>query len=194
MRHNLSEIREVIKDRRTIYPEQFSERVVHREIIEDLLNVAIWAPSHGMTQPWRFKVYMEEGRQKLSDFLSQTYTDFAGDDFKEKKFLKAQSRPLKSSAVIAVGIEPDPKGKIPELEEQLATACAIQNMHLLASARGIGFFWSTPKFIYTGQCNEFLGFSEEGKVMGFIYLGYPDIEWPKGQRKPIEYLTEWNDG
>ena len=55
MKFNLSEVRELIKERRTIYPHQFSDRIIHKEIIEELLNSAIWAPSHGMTQPWRFK-------------------------------------------------------------------------------------------------------------------------------------------
>ena len=69
MKYNLSEVRDLIKDRRTIYPIQFSERKVHKEIIEELLNSAIWAPTHGMSQSWRFRVYREEGLQKLTDLL-----------------------------------------------------------------------------------------------------------------------------
>ena len=75
MRFNLSEITELIRSRRTIYPEQFSSRKVHKEQIELMLNNAIWAPTHGNTQPWKFKVFMDEGRQKLSDFLGQTYLE-----------------------------------------------------------------------------------------------------------------------
>jgi len=194
VRHNLTDIREVIKDRRTIYPEQFSDRIVHREIVEDLLNCAIWAPSHGLTQPWRFKVYDGDSRQGLSEFLGETYTQFSGDGFKEMKHKKAMNRPLKSSVVIIVGMEPDPKGKILDMEEMEATACAVQNMHLMATARGVGMMWSTPKFLYTGDCNEFFGFSAEGKVMGILYLGYPEIDWPTGQRRPIEYVTDWKNG
>lgn len=194
MRHNLTDIRELIKDRRTIYPEQYSDRKVHRELIEDLLNAAIWAPSHGLTQPWRFRVYMGDSLTELSTHLGQCYREFVGPDFSEMKFNKVTKRPLMASVVIAVGVEPDPKGKIPIQEEIEATACAIQNMHLMATARGLGMFWSTPKFIYSGALNDFLGLSVESKVVGLIYLGYPAGEWPKGQRRPIEYLTVWNDG
>ena len=67
----------------------------------------------------------------------------------------------------------------------------IQNICLTATAYGIGSFWSTPKIIYTKEMNDFLKISDEDKCMGIIYLGYPNDEWPKGQRKPIEYLTEW---
>ena len=73
MRFNLSEINELIRNRRTIYPEQFSDRKVHREQIEVILNNAQWAPTHGNTQPWRFQVFTEESRQRLSDFMGQTY-------------------------------------------------------------------------------------------------------------------------
>ena len=59
MKYNLSEITDLIKNRRTIYPEQYSDRKIHKEQIEVLLNNAIWAPSHGLTQPLAFKVFME---------------------------------------------------------------------------------------------------------------------------------------
>jgi nitroreductase len=134
---------------------------------------------------------MEDSRNRLADFLTETYIDFAGEDVNEKKVERMQTRPLKASAIIAVGVSPDPKGKIPVLEEIEAAACAIQNIHLTATAAGLAFFWSSPKFIYTGSCNEFLGFEEVDKVLGLLYIGYPENEWPKGQRRPIEYLTEW---
>ncbi len=194
MRHNLSEINAIIRDRRTIYPEFFSTRKVHREQIELLLNNAIWAPSHGLTQPWRFRVFMEEAREELSEFLVKTYLDHVGDKVNAVKAERTRERPLLASAVIAVGMTPDPKGKIPEIEEIEAVACAVQNMHLTATAHGLGFFWSTPGFIYTGACNEFLDLQSNDKVLGFIYLGYPANEWPKGQRRPIEYVTEWRTG
>ena len=60
MKYNLSEITAVIQDRRSIAPEDYSDRKVHREIIEDVLNNAKWAPTHGMVQPWRFKIFLNE--------------------------------------------------------------------------------------------------------------------------------------
>jgi len=46
MLYNLSEITDVIRSRRTIYPEQFSSRIVQKDQIELILNNAIWAPTH----------------------------------------------------------------------------------------------------------------------------------------------------
>lgn len=194
MRHNLSEVNDLIKDRRTIYPEQYSTRKVHREIIENMLNNAIWAPTHGMTQPWRFKVFLGDSRQKLSEFLPEAYKNFvAPEQFKEMKYKKLQNRPLLASAVIAICMERDPEEKIPEVEEIEAVACAVQNMHLTATGYGIGAFWSSPKFSYTPETNKFLGLGEKDKCLGFMYLGYPAVDWPKSRRRPIEYVTEWNE-
>ena len=192
MRYNLSEITEIIKNRRTIYPQFYSSRKVHKEIIEHLLQNATWAPTHGMTQPWRFKVFTEESRKTLSDTLSMLYKQLTPtENFREDKFAKMQARPFQASAAIVAYMKRGDNPKIPEIEEISSVACAIQNLCLTATAYGIGSFWSTPKIIYTKEMNDFLKISDEDKCMGIIYLGYPNDEWPKGQRKPIEYLTEW---
>ncbi len=193
MKYNLSEITEVIKNRRTIYPEMYSKRKVHKEIIEDLLNNAIWAPTHGLTQPWRFSVFTGKGLNKLSEFQSDLYKKlFEGEAFNEMKFNKLKNRPLLSSTVIAVSVKRDKKEKISELEETEAVACAIQNMHLTATAYGIGAFWASPKLIYRPEMKTFLGLEEKDNCIALFYIGYPNIEqWPKGQRKPIEYVTNW---
>ncbi len=194
MKYNLSEISDVIKNRRTIYPEFFSSRKVHKEIVEKILNNAIWAPTHGKTQPWRFKVFMNDAKLKLGEQLAEIYKlNTSEEHFKEAKFNKLIARPSLSSVAIAVCMKRDPDGKILEVEEIEAVACAIQNMHLTATAYGIGGFWSTPKIIYSKEMNDFLNIDPDDKCLGIFYLGYPASEWPKGQRKPIEYLTEWHN-
>lgn len=192
MRFNLSEINELIRSRRTIYPEQYTERKVHREQIEMILNNAQWAPTHGNTQPWRFKVFVEDGRQKLADFLGKTYLELTpADQQNDAKLAKMLTRPMLSSVVIAVCMERQKEEKIIELEEIEAVACAIQNMHLSCTAYGLGGFWSTPKLIYHQKMNDFLGLGEKDKCLGLFYIGYPSIEWPKAHRKPLEYTTQW---
>jgi len=194
MKYNLSEITDVIKNRRTIYPKFFSSRKVHKEIIEHLLNNATWAPTHGNTQPWKFQVYMGDSREKLSKNLGELYQLLTPKElYNEGKFKKISSRPFLSSVAIVVSMKRGDNEKIPEIEEVEAVACAIQNMCLTATAYGLGSFWSSPKIIYTPEMNKFLKLKPEDKCLGVLYVGYPSIDWPKGQRKPIEYLTEWNE-
>ena len=193
MRYNLSEINDLIRNRRTIYPEQFSDRKVHKEQIELILQNAQWAPTHGNTQPWRFQVFMEQSRERLSQFLGSTYLATTPLEMQnEAKLAKLIRRPLLSSAAIAVSMARQTDEKIPEIEEIEAVACAIQNMHLTCTAYGLGFFWSTPKLIYAPIMNEFLGIAPKDKCLGLIYIGYPSIEWPEAHRIPLEYHTQWH--
>lgn len=192
MKYNLSEINDLIRMRRTIYPEQFSQRKVHKEQLEVLLTNAQWAPTHGNTQPWRFKVFTETALERLSDFLGQTYLEITPKEQQnDLKLAKLISRPLKSSVVIAICMARQKEERIPEMEEIEAVACAIQNLHLSCTAYGLGGFWSSPKLIYSTQMNEFLGLENKDKCLGLFYIGYPAIEWPSSHRKPLEYNTEW---
>lgn len=192
MLYNLSEITDLIKNRRTVYPEQYTDRKVQKDQIELILKNAQWAPTHGNTQPWRFVVYTEKGKKKLSDFLGQLYLEkIEKEKQNSQKLKKLTQRPLKSSVVIAVCMSRQKEEKILELEEIEAVACAVQNMQLTCTAYGLGSFWSTPKLIYSKEMNVFLNLTEKDKCLGLIYIGYPAIKWPKSHRKPINYNTTW---
>lgn len=194
MRYNLSEINAIIRDRRTIYPEDFSERKLHQEIIENLLNNAIWAPNHGMTQPWRFKVFTNKGIKRLADFQANTYKEkCTPETFDAEKFEKLATRPLLAQAIIAICMERQKSEKIPEMEEIEAVACSVQNIYLTCAAYGLGAYWGSGGVTYTDEMKHFLGLGVKDRCLGFLYLGYPKSEWPKSHRKPIEYVSEWID-
>ena len=192
MKYNLSEIVALIKDRRTVYPENYSSRKIQKEQIEQIINAAIWAPTHGSTQPWKFTVFQEDALKDLADFLGKTYLEIipVGEQ-NDKKLAKLLTRPKLANVVVAVSMKRDESKKIREIEEIEAVACAIQNMLLTATAYGIGSFWSSPKVIYSKEMNQYLELESDDKCLGLIYLGYTKEEWPKGQRKPIEYVTTW---
>jgi nitroreductase len=193
MKYNLSEITQLIKDRRTIYPEQYSERKVLKDQVETILNNALWAPTHGNTQPWRFQVFMsEESRKTLSEQLVKLYLENTPiEKQNEMKIAKLTNRPLNSSVVIALIVKRDEKEKISEEDETMAVACAVQNMYLTCTAYGLGGFWATPGIARLDAFKEFLKIGEKDKCVGVFYIGYPSIEWPKAHRKPLEYVTEW---
>ena len=192
MKFNLSEIQKIIEERRTIKPENYTTRKVHKEIVEKMLNAAKWAPTHGMTQPWKFHVFMEEGIKKLAEFQSDLYKEITPPSkFNAQKHKKMKERPLLASAIIAICMKRQESGKIPEVEEVEAVACAVQNMSLLATAYGLGTYWGSGGVTYSNQMRGFLQLGEKDKCLGFLYVGYPSIDWPKGQRKPIEYFTTW---
>ncbi len=192
MKFSLSEITDLIRARRTIYPKDYSERVVHKEILERVLSNATWAPTHGMTQPWRFSVYSGDGRTALSNFLGDEYRRITPPEkFLQKKFDNMTLRPLQSSVVIGLGMERDPNGKIGERDELFAVACAVQNMYLTCTAYGLGGFWATGGALTGTGMRQFLGLGDTGQALGLFYMGYPAIEWPKGHRKPLDQVVRW---
>jgi nitroreductase len=192
MRYSVSELTDIIRDRRTIYPKDLTDRVVHRDLIERVLGNGTWAPNHGMTQPWRFFVFTGDARKRLSTFMGEEYTRLTPPEkFMPRKHENAVQRPLQSSVVVALGMARDPNRKISELEEQLAMACAVQNMHLTCTAYGLGGFWGTGSVVTGEGMRAFLGLPEGDRCMGLFYMGYPAIEWPKGYRKPLPDVTTW---
>lgn len=194
MKFSVSEISDLIRHRRTIYPKDYTDRIVHREIVERVLTNATWAPTHGMTQPWRFQIFTGDARSRLSAFLGDTYRAMTPPEkFLQRKFENVTSRPTQSSVVIAIGMARDPSSKISERDELLAVACAVQNMHLTCAAYGLGAFWATGGPMTGEAMRAFLGLGPADKAMGLFYIGYPAIDWPKSHRKPLDQVTRWHE-
>ena len=193
MKFSVSEITELIKHRRTIYPKDYSSREVHRELVERILTNGTWAPTHGLTQPWRFSVFSGAARERLSHFLGETYrSNTPPEKFLQRKFDNVTQRPLQASVVVALGMVRDPKGKISERDEQWAVACAVQNMHLTCTAYGLGGFWATGGPMMGTAMRDFIGLGATDQCMGLFYIGYPAGEWPKAYRTPLDQVSTWH--
>lgn len=188
----MSEISAVIRNRRSVLPENFTDRKVHREQVELILNNALWAPTHGMTQPWRFKIFLEDGRNHLLQFLPELYkSETDPTKFKQVKYDRLRARLQHVTVIIMICMERDKTGKIAEIEEVEAVACAVQNMMLTCTAYGLGSYWSSPSYIYKKAMNDFLGLEDSDKCLGIFYIGYPANESPDSHRKPLEYVSNW---
>lgn len=188
----------LIRRRRTIKPADMGNRPVENLHLATILENANWAPTHGMTEPWRFFVFSGEARRKLAEFLQSTYDKrVPADEVRAEKREKLGAQPLMAPIVIAVGMKrQEPAGKIPEIEEIEAVACAVQNMHLTASALGMAAFWSSPPIIYHDDVRQWLGLeSEADKCLGLFYLGWPKSEaWPEGKRGDVAEKVVFHQG
>lgn len=191
--NNLSEqTTHIIRHRRTIKPKMFSDQSVPESIVDEMLENANWAPTHGMTEPWRFHVYVAAARKRLGEFLSKTYKDICPPDaYKQKKFDGMRENPTLAPVVIAIGMKRQPIQKITELDEILAIGCAVQNLHLSAAARGLGGFWSTNIAATSDQMRDFMGLGANDRAMGLFYIGYPKADWPTSQRTPTTEKVQW---
>ena len=66
-------INDLIRNRRSVFPKMYNGKKVSKAIIEQVLENANWAPTHKLTEPWRFKVFRGKGLNKLSDELVKIY-------------------------------------------------------------------------------------------------------------------------
>ena len=192
MKFIAEELNRLIRHRRSVFPKQFDEgKKVPDEIIQQALENASWAPSHGNLQPWKFVVFTGEGLQKLAQFQSELYKETTPDNFKQATYETLQSNPLKASHVIAICMKRDPNKKFPEVEEICATATAVQNIYLTVSAYGLGGYWTTGGVTYRPQAKAFFGLNEDDRLLGFFYIGYIAVPSPDNKRAPIEEKVEW---
>jgi len=192
MKYNIEELNKIIRNRRSIKPLKMKPTPIADTIIETLLENANWAPTHGLTEPWRFKLFSGESRKKLAEFQTSLYKKKMSEDkFKQAKYERLGKNPLNVSHVIALCMKRQESEKLPEIEELLAVACAVQNIHLSATCYGIGALWSSGFPTYEEELKPFLGLNEKDKCLGFLYLGYPEGEWPEAKRASVQEKTEW---
>lgn len=191
---NLSttELNQLIANRRSVYPKQYNGQPVDDAIVRQMLENANWAPTHGLTEPWRFVVFTGDALERLADFFQQVYKEnTTTENFDEGKYQKQREGILQSSHVIAIIMKRQETEKIPEVEEVCAVACAVQNMWLTATAYGIGSYWSTGGPTFKPQGKTFFGLNEKDKLLGFMYVGNYDTELLPGRRKPIVEKFSW---
>ncbi len=186
-------ISEIIRRRRTVKPKQFTDQEIDESVLSEILENANWAPTHGMTLPWRFSIYSGESRRRLAEFLATTYKEITPpEQFKPNKYEGMSQNAMLAPVVIAIGMKRQEIEKISELDEIQAVACAVQNMHLTAAAYGLGAFWSTNVAAISDQMREFTGLGAKDRALGLFYLGYPAGDWPTASREPIESKIRWN--
>src|SRR5215475_4922091 len=90
-----AELNRLMQTRRSIFPDQFDpDRVIPDEIIMKVLENANTAPTHKLTEPWRFTVFTGEGLNKLATEQAMIYKNYAGNEFRQSKYEKMQVTPL----------------------------------------------------------------------------------------------------
>jgi nitroreductase len=166
---------------------------VPKELIEKLLGAGAQAPNHYKVRPWRFVVLSGHARERLGNVMAASQRDRQPDQPQEA-FDKTCSLPLRSPVLIAVGVDKPTESKVIEVENISAASAAVENILLAAQAEGLGAKWRTGEWARDVKVKEFLGFSPDQHIVGFIYLGYPEFVLEPVQRPSFEDRTVWMDG
>jgi nitroreductase len=184
-----------IKERRSTFLNGLKEGGrIDDSIIEALLENATWAPSHGLVQPWHFKIFTDRGLERFYLRQQEIYKNTTPKEkFNELKYSKFPEKAKKVSHVIAILVKRDPRRRFPKQEDLVAAACATQNMYLSLKAYDVAGYLSTGDVCYQQAMRDFLGLEEEDECIGFLTLGIADesAKPRSSKRIPASEKTEW---
>jgi nitroreductase len=186
------DVLEAIRTRRTA--SKIRPDVPPREVIEELLEAATWAPNHRLNEPWRFFVLGGEARKEFGTLMANdACADLgAGDEEKRRSIVDSQlKKATRSPVIITVACDPPSSPKIDPVEDVCAVACGVQNLMLAAHARGLATKWSSGAACYSPDIKSFFGLTPEHQILGYIYLGYPDETVKDGSRTPHHEKATW---
>jgi len=187
---NLSSI---IKQRRNIKPDRMNGKRIPDEQVQELLDLADWAPTHGYTEPWYFVVFSGDGVKNFCQSHADMYKAHTpAEKFSQASYDKLAHQGDLASHAIAICMKRGSKPAIPELEEIASVACAAQNFWLGATERGFAGYWGSGGMTFHPAMKEYLSLGEADRLLGIFYLGYTDDAPAEGRRlKPREEKVKW---
>jgi nitroreductase len=171
---------------------------VPRDLIERILESAVHAPNHRITEPWRFHVFTGKGRGELARVraeIARLQAEAEGEDeeLAAGRISRERKKAFRAPVVVAVICESG-RDEVETLENYAACAAAVQNMLLTAHALGLGAMWRTGPVAYHDHMREFLDLEEGDKVVAHLYLGFPDMGERPRRRAPAKEKTVWHEG
>jgi nitroreductase len=189
---DISQLNTLIRERRSTFPRQYEPgKHVDDAIIRQMLENANWAPTHKLTEPWRFTIFTGNGLKTFAGLQASVYKNSAGPGYKENDYQKLLANPLLASHVISIGMKRQAEKNIPEMEEIAAVACAVQNMYLTAAAYNVGCYWTTGGVTFNEAAKPFFDLDAADKLMGFFYVGVIAVPSAPGKRGAIEEKVKW---
>jgi nitroreductase len=181
---------EFLKARRSMGLKEMRPEPIDPSQIEMMLEAANWAPSHGLTEPWRFSVFTGDGRAQLAAAFGEAYRQLTSPEKFDQRGQQAQiDRAWQAGAWISLGMVTD--GKMPEWEEMSAVAIAAHNMHLMANSLGLACKWTSGAVAIHSHVASVLGLEPPAKLLGFLYVGLPAGPPPVGARRPVAEKVTW---
>ena len=168
------DVETAIRTRRT--HKAFAPEPLPREQIDELLELASWAPNHNLTVPWRFRVVGPEALRRLKEVAGP------------EGAVKLDRAPTLIVVSCVLGGDP-----VEEEEDLHATATASYIVLLAAHARGLAGYWRTPGILRSAEGRAAVGLPEEERFVGLLHLGHPRQEKPPPERPGADQTTTYLD-
>jgi len=169
------ELAEAIRTRRT--HKAYAPEPVDRATLEELLDLARWAPNHHLTNPWRFRVLGPAALERL----------------KEAAGPEAASKLDRAPTLVAVSALQEGADPVADEEDLLAAACAAYVVLLAAHDRGLAGYWRTPEVLRRPEGRAALGITAGERPIGLLHLGTPRQEQRVPERAPVAQVVSFLD-
>ncbi len=167
------DVEKAIRTRRT--HKAYGPREVEPELLDELFELARWAPNHHLTNPWRFRVLGPRTRAALMELA---------ESLKAGAAVKLARAPTLVAVSAIQGSEEEEAR-----EDLLAAALAAYIVLLGAHARGLAGYWRTAPLLGDPRARTVLGMGAEEEPVGLLYLGDPVQEQRVPERAPLEQFV-----
>lgn len=161
-------VAEVIKGRRSI--KQFKQDPLPQGLLEELLNVAVWAPNHGIREPWRFIAFQGDGTK----FLAETAFAFVKRAIADPEVAAKRKEYISNIPLSLIVVMPEDPRQREWDEDYAAVSALVQNFQLAAWEKGVGTIWKTDPYIYQPEFRSKIGVKPGEKIVALIHAGYPE--------------------
>ncbi|MCC7353849.1 MAG: nitroreductase [Anaerolineae bacterium] len=164
---------EIIKERRTIF--NWLDKPVPVGLIKDLLDIAVWAPNHKMTEPWYFYLLTGEARRGWAEihgeFAREGVSRETDDPERIQRAADKTFRHHMDIPAYLVVVQRLHKQEFVRWEDHEACVALIQNFLLLAHEQGLGTLWESP--FHEERLYTYLGLQPDDRIVAYIHIGYP---------------------
>ncbi|MCY4046095.1 MAG: nitroreductase [Cellvibrionales bacterium] len=160
--------------------------------LQQVFSAAYRAPDHAKLTPARFRVIEGEGLHALGALFVEVNQIASNHPLSESEKQSILKKPLRAPMIIVASCEVQAHEKVPEIEQMLSAGCSVQNLLLSIEALGYGAIWRTGNIAFDPKVHAGLGFSENEKMLGFIYIGTK--EGKAKTIKPVDYsglVSRW---
>jgi nitroreductase len=145
------------------------ERPVGADVVDELCELATWAPNHKRTWPWHFAHLTGDARARLGAVCADV---MAARGEEEARVAKTRGKFLRAPSVLVVGSAPG-DSPLRTLENRDTVSAAVQNVLLGSTARGLASYWSSCPKGAESVVADLCGFPADTAVVAIVYLGHP---------------------
>lgn len=161
------------------------------DVINELFEACLRVPDHLQLRPWRFLLIEGEKRKQLGLLFAEAER-LKKPDCTEEELVSVSAKALRAPMIIVGICNYQSNPKVPELEQQISTACVLHNLGLALRSLGFASIWRTGSYAFDTHIKKGLGLKNQESIIGYLYIGTP--EGKEKTQKTIElekFLQQW---